>query len=66
MTRNRTLIVGTILWVSFAIVAAIHVASGDWMGPAFAVAFVTVVVVAYHVRQRSLRTSSEQLPERVR
>jgi len=57
MSRNLTIAVGTLLWVSFAVVALLHVAAGDWSGPAAAVVFVTAVVAAYHARRRTVRAS---------
>jgi hypothetical protein len=58
MSRNLTLALGTILWVSFAVVVLVHVlVLGDWIGPAVAVVFVTAVVAAYHARRRSVRAS---------
>jgi len=55
MSRNLTIAVGTLLWLSFAVVALVHVALGDWIGPAVAVVVVTAVVAAYHARRRSVR-----------
>ncbi len=57
MSRNLTIALGTLLWVSFAVVALLHVAVGDWIGPAVAVVIVTAVVAAYHARRRSVRAS---------
>ena len=57
MSRNLTIVLGTLLWVSFAVVALLHVASGDWMGPALAVVVVTAVMSAYHARRRAVRAS---------
>ena len=57
MSRNLTLALGVLLWVSFAVVALIHVASGDWVGPALAVVVVTAVVSAYHARRRAVSAS---------
>jgi hypothetical protein len=57
MSRNLTLAVGVLLWVSFAVVALIHVASGDWVGPALAVVVVTAVMSVYHARRRAVRAS---------
>jgi hypothetical protein len=57
MSRNLTLALGVLLWVSFAVVALLHVASGDWIGPALAVVIVTAVVAAYHARRRPARAS---------
>ena len=37
MSRNLILAVGALLWGAFALDAAFHVATGDWMAPAFAV-----------------------------
>lgn len=57
MSRNLTIALGTLLWVTFAIVAYLHVDSGDWVGPALAVVVVTAVVAAYHARRRTVRAS---------
>jgi hypothetical protein len=57
MSRNLTIAIGTLLWVSFAVVALLHVALGDWMGPAVAVVIVTATVAAYHARRRAVRAS---------
>ena len=57
MSRNLTIALGTLLWVGFALVALLHVASGDWVGPALAVVVVTAVLSAYHARRRTARAS---------
>jgi hypothetical protein len=58
MSRNLTIAVGTLLWLSFAVVALVHVAVlDDWIGPAVAVVIVTAVVAAYHARRRAVRAS---------
>ena len=57
MPRNLTIALGTLLWVGFAAVALLHVASGDWVGPALAVVVVTAVMSAYHARRRTVRAS---------
>jgi hypothetical protein len=57
MSRNVVLVLGAILWVSFAVVAIVHAIAGDWMGPLIAVIVVTTGVVLYHARQRVLKTS---------
>jgi hypothetical protein len=36
MSRNFVLVTGGLLWAAFAIDAAFHVATGDWMAPATA------------------------------
>ena len=57
MSRNLTIALGVLLWMIFAVVALIHVASGEWVVPALAVVVVTVVVSAYHARRRAVRAS---------
>ena len=57
MSRSLTLALGGLLWVSFGVVALIHVASGDWIGPALAVVIVTAVMSAYHARRRAVSAS---------
>jgi hypothetical protein len=57
MSRNLTIALGVLLWVSFALVVLLHVASGDWIGPALAVVIVTAVVTFYHARRRPVRAS---------
>jgi len=55
MSRTLTLALGVVLWVSFAIVAFLHVDSGDWVGPALAIVIVTTGVAIYHARRRAVR-----------
>ena len=47
MARLGILVAGALLWVAVAVVAVIHVASGDWLVPAAmvvaSIAFVAVV-----------------------
>ena len=57
MSRTLTIALGVLLWVSFVVVALIHVASGDWVGPALAVVVVTAVMSAYHARRRAVSAS---------
>jgi hypothetical protein len=57
MSRTLTLALGVLLWVSFVVVALIHVALGDWIGPALAVVVVTAVMSVYHARRRAVSAS---------
>lgn len=55
MSRTLTLVLGVLLWGSFAIVALRHVESGDGIVPALAILIVTSGVVIYHARRRAVR-----------
>ena len=57
MSRPIVLLLGTLLWVSFAVVAFIHVLLGDWMGPVAAVVIVTIGATLYYTRRRMLAAS---------
>ncbi len=57
MSRNLTIALGVLLWVSFAVVALIHVAVGEWIVPVLAVVIVAAMVGTYHARRRAARTS---------
>jgi hypothetical protein len=57
MPRNVVIALGVLLWTSFAVVAVAHAVLGDWMGPVVAGIVVTAVVVAWHMRQRRLKTT---------
>jgi len=55
MPRNVVLVMGVLLWTSFAVVAVVHTAVGDWQGPLAAGIVVTAVVAAWHMRRRLLK-----------
>ena len=58
MSRNLTIALGVLLWVSFGVVVLVHwLVLDDWIGPAVAVVIVTAVVAAYHARRRAVRAS---------
>jgi hypothetical protein len=54
MSRPIVLLLGTVLWVSFAVVALIHVSLGDWMGPLASVVIVAIATTLYYTRRRML------------
>ena len=54
MSRPIVLLLGALLWVTFAVVAVIHVLLGDWMGPLAAVVIVAIPATAYYGRRRML------------
>ena len=58
MSRPIVLLLGALLWVSFAVVAAAHVLLGDWMGPLAAVVVVAIPATLYFARRRILATAS--------
>ncbi len=64
MSRNLVLALGTLLWVSFAIDAILHLISGNWIVPALAIVLTTTGVVAYHARERAQRISRARQVDR--
>jgi hypothetical protein len=54
MSRSIVLLLGAVLWVSVAVIAAIHVLLGDWMGPLAAVVIVAIPATVYYGRRRIL------------
>ena len=58
MSRPIVLLLGALLWVTFGVVAVIHVLLGDWMGPLAAVAIVAIPATVYFARRRILATAS--------
>jgi hypothetical protein len=58
MSRPIVLLLGAVLWMSFAVVAVIHVLLGDWMAPLAAVVIVAIPATVYLGRRRVLATAS--------
>jgi hypothetical protein len=58
MSRPIVLLLGALLWLSFAVVAVIHVVLGDWMGPLAAVVIVAIPATLVYTRRRMLATAS--------
>jgi hypothetical protein len=54
MSRSIVLLLGAVLWVSVAVIAAIHVLLGDWIGPLAAVVIVAIPAAVYYGRRRML------------
>lgn len=59
MSRNLTLAIGALLWVSFAVVAIVHAYVGDWQGPVAAGIIVATTVALYHGVRRARRRALE-------
>ena len=54
MSRPVVLLLGAVLWISFAIVTLIHIASGAWMVPVIAIVLVGTALAVYHARPKVL------------
>lgn len=64
MSRSVVILLGIVLWASFAVVTAIHIASGAWMVPLVAMVLVGTGVAAYHARPKGLATSRVEIEVR--
>lgn len=59
MPRPLVIVLGVVLWTSFALVAIAHWAVGDPAGPIMAVLIVGTGVVLYHANQAAARAERD-------
>lgn len=64
MSRVVVLLFGAVLWVTFAIVALVHVVTGYGMVPVVASVLVATTVAVYHAWPRELAAASVEIDVR--